>query len=170
MNRRYTTAHFAELVQKARTEVPDLAVTTDVLVSFPGETDREFAESAAFVERMGFARLHVFPYSERPGTPAAAMEGQIAAPERRERAAVMREIGRRASRAFRQAFVGRTLEVLWERQRRDGRWSGLTDNYLRVFARSPDIARNTLQAVRLTGLEPQGMVGSVATKLQASEQ
>ena len=135
MNRRYTTAEFAALVATARAAIPDLAVTTDVIVGFPGETDAEFDASLAFVRELGFARVHVFPYSLRAGTPAARMPGQVPAPVKAERAKAMRAAAAASARAFRQQFVGRTMPVLWETSRpgADGPvWSGLTDNYLRV--------------------------------------
>ncbi len=137
MGRRYTAAEFAVLVTAARAAIPDLAVTTDIIVGFPGETDAEFAENLAFVEAIGFARAHVFPYSARPGTVAAGLPGQVPSRIKAERAQAMRAVAAAGDRAFRQRFVGRTMAVLWETSRpgEDGPvWSGLTDNYLRVQA------------------------------------
>lgn len=162
MNRHYSTTEFADLLHRARSQIPDLAVTTDVIVGFPGETDEEFSASAAFVGEMGFARVHVFPYSERPGTPAASMADQVAVDVRRQRASLVRDIGRQDSAAFRQRFVGRELPVLWERRSPAGRWSGLTDNYIRVFAETDMELANTLHLARLIGLEPNGMTGRLA--------
>jgi threonylcarbamoyladenosine tRNA methylthiotransferase MtaB len=159
MNRRYTVAQFADLVAGARTAIPDLAVTTDVIVGFPGETDDEFAVSAGFVERVGFSRIHVFPYSERPGTPAATMSGQVDARVRQERARQIAEIGRRSGRAFRDALIGQRALVLWESRLGGGRWSGLTDHYVRVFARSEAELANTLCPARLTRHEAGGLWG-----------
>jgi len=159
MNRRYTAAQFADLVAHARTAIPDLAVTTDVIVGFPGETDDEFAASAGFVERVGFSRIHVFPYSERPGTPAATMAGQVDVRVRQKRARQIAEIGRQSGRTFRETLIGQRVQVLWESRLGDGRWSGLTDHYVRVFARSEVELANTLCPARLTRHEADGLWG-----------
>ena len=164
MNRRYTTAQFAELVAAARAAIPDLAVTTDLIVGFPGETEAEFAASLAFVREMGFARMHVFPYSQRAGTPAAAMPDQVPPPVKAERARAMRAVAAASARSFRQRFVGRTMDVLWERSRpgEEGRrWSGLTGNYLRVeTVRDADL-RNRLLSTRLVALTAGGLRGQI---------
>lgn len=152
MARRYTAAEFAALAAAARAAIPDLAVTTDLIVGFPGETDAEFAESLAAVQSMGFKGIHVFPYSARPGTPAARMAGQVPPPVKAERARAMRAVADASARAFGARFVGRTMSVLWESCRRgkDGPvWSGLTDNYLRVQAVSPAHLANTITPTRL---------------------
>jgi len=159
MNRHYTAAQFADLVAQAGDAIPGLALTSDVIVGFPGETEDDFETSAAFVEQMAFARVHVFPYSERPGTPAATMPGQVDPQIRRRWARRIREIARRCSEAFRRQFLGHTLSVLWETQLADGRWSGLTDNYIRVYAESKEGLANALRPTRLTGLEANGMCG-----------
>jgi threonylcarbamoyladenosine tRNA methylthiotransferase MtaB len=161
MNRHYTSAQFAELVARARSAIPDLAVTTDVIAGFPGETEQEFAASAAFIEQMQFARIHVFPYSERPGTPASTMPDQVDLQVRRQRARLVREIGQRSGRAFRQRSVGRTLAVLWERRLDNGRWSGLTDNYIRVYAQTERDLANVLCDARLSSLESNGVYGEI---------
>jgi threonylcarbamoyladenosine tRNA methylthiotransferase MtaB len=161
MNRRYTTAQYAALVSQARDAVPGLAVTSDVIAGFPGETEDEYATSAAFVERVAFARAHVFPYSARPGTPAATMPGQVDTRVCRERAVALREIARRSGQAFRRQFLERTLTVLWETQLADGRWSGLTDNYIRVYAQGGGNLANTLRDTRLIDLESNGMRGEL---------
>ncbi|MBN1936206.1 MAG: tRNA (N(6)-L-threonylcarbamoyladenosine(37)-C(2))-methylthiotransferase MtaB [Anaerolineae bacterium] len=159
MNRRYTTARFADQVAQARAAIPDLAITTDLIVGFPGESEAEFAQSLTFVEQMAFARAHVFPFSPRPGTPAAAMPGQIDPQTRRDRTRQMSQVAQRSSEAFRQRFLGRVLAVLWETRRADGRWSGLTDNYIRVFANSKRALSNTICLVRLLALDASGMRG-----------
>ena len=161
MNRRHTTQLYANLADDARRAIPGLALTTDLIVGFPGETDPEFASSAAFVERMGFARVHVFPYSSRPGTPAATMPDQVEPQVRHRRARDMRTIAQRSSEAFRQQLVGLTLPVLWEGRPVHGRWSGLTDNYVRVFAESSENLANTLRPAHLSALDPGGLRGKV---------
>ncbi len=161
MGRRITAAAYARLVERIRAAVPDMAVTTDIIVGFPGEDGAEFAESLAFVERMAFARLHVFPFSPRPGTPAARMEGQVPEPVIRERAARMRALGEQMATAFRRRFLGQEMEVLWERRRRDGLWHGLTDNYLQVVTACPADLHNRMTLTRLVGEQDGFLVGEV---------
>ncbi|HSJ58264.1 MAG TPA: tRNA (N(6)-L-threonylcarbamoyladenosine(37)-C(2))-methylthiotransferase MtaB [Anaerolineae bacterium] len=164
MGRRYTTGEFERLVGAARAAIAGLAVTTDVIVGFPGETEEEFGATAAFVERMAFAGVHVFPYSARPGTPAARMEGQVAAQVTAGRAGAMRAVAARSAAAFRQQFAGQTLPVLWESARESARgrvWSGLTDNYLRVHAVDERDLANRIRVTRLVRVEEDGLWGEI---------
>jgi threonylcarbamoyladenosine tRNA methylthiotransferase MtaB len=166
MARRYSSAGFAGLVAAARSGIPDLAVTTDLIVGFPGETDEEFAESLAFFRSLGLARAHVFPFSPRPGTPAATMPGQVPAPVKAERAGAMRRMAEASARAFQQQFIGRTLEVLWESACESAAgpvWSGLTGNYLRVSVASTAPLHNSLTPVRLTTLVDGCLQGRLET-------
>ena len=167
MARRYTTAEFHAWVTAARSAIPGLAVTTDLIVGFPGETDDEFAESLAFVQEMGFSRAHVFPYSARPGTPAARMPGQVPAQIRAERALTLRDVASTSQRAFSQSFIGQTLNVLWE-SLREGEggpaWSGLTDNYLRIATYSSVDLTNRLLPTRLVALCGRDLLGEVETE------
>ncbi len=158
MGRRYTTAQYARLVEEARSLIPDLAVTTDVMVGFPGETWKEFRQSLEFIEKMQFARIHVFPYSPRPGTPAATMKGQIPGKIKREREKLVAEVGMKSERAFQARFLGRTMEVLWETPERRGELflcSGLTDNYIRVFALTPNPLSSVITPARLVALREE---------------
>nr|HID14294.1 MiaB/RimO family radical SAM methylthiotransferase [Anaerolineae bacterium] len=161
MGRRITTAEFARLVEVARAAIPDLAVTTDVIVGFPGETCAAFRASYDFVAGMEFARLHVFPYSPRPGTAAARLPDQVPRQVRRARACAMRELGAEQASRFRQRFVGREMAVLWEQRRHDGLWTGLTDNYLRVVTRAEGNLCNRLTATRLLTVQNGYLVGEV---------
>jgi threonylcarbamoyladenosine tRNA methylthiotransferase MtaB len=164
MARRTTTQAFAELVAVARAAIPDLAVTTDIMVGFPGESEAEFAESLAFVEAMQFARLHIFRYSPRPGTRAATMPDQVPPAVAAERAQRMHALGAKLERSFRRRFIGRTMEVLWETARPgDGTWlwSGLTDNYLRVTTSSVENLHNTITPTRLLAEKDNGLYGEV---------
>ena len=134
MARRNTVAEFEALVGAARASIPDLTVTTDLIVGFPGETEEQFAETVAFARRVGFAHLHVFPYSARTGTPAARLSGQVLEVERKRRVRVLTALDAEQGQAVRARFVGSTRPVLWEHRGDDGAfWSGLTDNYLRVL-------------------------------------
>jgi len=162
MDRRYTTTTFARIVSAARQAIPGVAITTDLIVGFPGESEVEFAASYEFVAQMAFARLHVFPYSARPGTLAAAMPGQVPHAVKKARARQMIALGQQMADQFRRAFVGQTLEVLWERGRNTARgctWSGLTDNYIRVTATSETDLGNSLLPTRLIAVTSGGMRG-----------
>jgi len=166
MGRRYTAAEFGAWVATARAAIPDLAITTDVIVGFPGETSDEFAASLAFVQGIDFSRVHVFPYSLRDGTPAARMPGHVPAQIKAERARTLRAVASSSQRAFSQSFVGRTLDVLWESQREGGDgpvWSGLTDNYLRVHTRSSANLANRLLPTRMVTVSGNNLVGELET-------
>jgi threonylcarbamoyladenosine tRNA methylthiotransferase MtaB len=149
MGRRYATAEYHRAVELIRGVVPGVAITTDVIVGFPGETDEEFRESYNFCKQMDFARIHVFSYSPRPGTRAALMPKQVDDKTKRERSRRMLALGRACLRNFRQEFLGKTLKVLWEKES-CGVWSGLTDNYIRVYTRSDKDLTNQLVPVKLT--------------------
>jgi threonylcarbamoyladenosine tRNA methylthiotransferase MtaB len=161
MGRRVTTPEFSRLVNAARAAVPDLAVTTDVIVAFPGEGETAFRASYDFVAEMAFARLHVFPYSPRPGTPAARLPGRAPHEKRDARARAMREMGAEHALRFRQRFVGREMAVLWEQRRPDGLWAGLTDNYLQVVTRAEESLQNGLTTTRLLAVQNDHLVGEV---------
>jgi len=164
MRRRHTTSQYADLVATARRLIPDLAVTTDLIVGFPGETAEEFATSLSFVEKMEFARLHVFKYSARPGTAAAEMPHQVPYAEKKRRSEAMLGLARECSQRFHRKFLGRRMEVLWEKPGQDDKrtWSGLTDNYIRVMTNSELDLANTIISTKLTGLFEGGMRGEVA--------
>lgn len=167
MARRYAAAQFAVLAAAARGAISDLALTTDLIVGFPGETEAEFAQSLEFVRAMEFARVHVFPYSARPGTPAAQMPDQIPPPVKAERAGRARAAASAGAGAFRRAFVGKTLSVLWESSRRtdSGRvWGGLTDNYLRVYTACSENLANVQTATRLTAVVGEGLWGEIGAQ------
>jgi threonylcarbamoyladenosine tRNA methylthiotransferase MtaB len=162
MNRRYTTAHYRDLLRNARAAIPDLAATTDVIVGFPGEDEREFEASAEFVAEMGFARVHVFPFSARPGTAAAAMPEQIPPHIKETRGERMRAIARQSAVAFQRGFLGRTMDVLWE-TREGQRWSGLTDNYIRVKVTSSQKLHNRILPTRLLELAGGSVHGELVS-------
>jgi len=164
MARRTDRNSFRRLVEEARRRAPDMSVTTDVIVGFPGETEAEFEASIGFVEEMEFAKLHVFRYSPRAGTAAAGMPGQVDAAAAQERSNRMHALGAELEARFRERFVGRTGEVLWEsaEPRPEGlQWSGLTGNYLRVVS-DPVLAvdlGNRVTETRLSGVVPGAMLG-----------
>ena len=143
MARKTTPQSFRELVTAARQAIPDVAITTDIIAGFPGETHDEFAASLDFVRQMDFAGGHVFTYSPRPGTGAARMKGQVRPEVRKQRNHILHAAFEESARSYRQKFVGQTMSVLWESTSEMGEWGwrmeGLTGNYLRVnaFAASP---------------------------------
>jgi threonylcarbamoyladenosine tRNA methylthiotransferase MtaB len=162
MCRRYDTAQFAETVKLVRARFADASITTDIIVGFPGEGVREFAESYSFALSMGFSDMHVFPYSIRPGTSAAYLDGQVAVDHKKERTGEMLELAATAVREFRSGALGQTRSVLWEPaagKDSGGVWSGLTDNYLRVRAQDSRDLGNVITDTRLTGLNEDWVTG-----------
>jgi threonylcarbamoyladenosine tRNA methylthiotransferase MtaB len=165
MRRRYTAAQYRHALALIREMVPDVAVTTDVIVGFPGETEEEAAASLAFCREAEFALMHVFPYSRRPGTLAHRMDGHVPEPIKRARVEAMLQVARASATAFRRRFLGRTLPVLWEGLTRaagaEPVWEGLTDNYVRVYTRSAADLRNRILAVRLVAEAEDGLWGEL---------
>jgi threonylcarbamoyladenosine tRNA methylthiotransferase MtaB len=165
MARKTTPESFAGLVAAARLAVPDIAITTDIITGFPGESEAEFQESLAFVRQMRFAGGHVFTYSARSGTAAARLPDQVPHALRKERNASMRALFAAASQAYQSAFIGQVLPVLWESATGLGpdgwEMSGLTGNYLRVNAQSPRSLWNQITPVCLSALTADGLFGQV---------
>jgi threonylcarbamoyladenosine tRNA methylthiotransferase MtaB len=151
MGRRYTTGIFRNAVEMVRAAVPDVSVTTDIIVGFPGESEEEFKESFEFCRLMKFAALHIFPYSARPGTMAAQMPGKVGEKVKKQRSGIMLELSASSADEFARRFTGHTREILWEKEVRHGSgiYSGLTDNYIRTYARSSSDIANTISKVRL---------------------
>jgi len=165
MGRRISPKSYANLIQQARAIISDVALTTDIITGFPGETETEFSESAAFIKQMDFANGHVFTYSARPGTVATKLPDQIPHNISKQRNARMRGILLESSSAYRARQLRQHLNVLWEKATPIGgdQWelSGLTDNYLRVRANSPTPYRNEIMDVRITGTNNGELVGEV---------
>ena len=161
MARKTTPQSFARLVEAARRAIPDVAITTDVIVGFPGEDSLEFADSLAFIKQMQFSGGHVFSYSARPGTAAAQMPGQVPIQEIKQRNAAVRSLLAESAVTYQKYFIGRQVEVLWESltalDHEGWELSGLSDNYLRVSARTAEQLWNQLTPVRLTTLTSLGL-------------
>jgi threonylcarbamoyladenosine tRNA methylthiotransferase MtaB len=149
MGRPIDTEAFAGLVESARAIAPDVAISTDVIVGFPGETEADFQATMTFVERMRFSRLHVFPFSARSGTPAARLPDRVPSTVKASRSRKVRALGRRLSQSYRSRFAGRCLPVLWQARDRRGRWVGLTDTYLKVYAISDRDLTNRIVTARM---------------------
>jgi len=158
MKRCYSVSDYQRAVSTIRALLPDAAITTDIIVGFPGETDDEFEESYNFCRQMGFARIHVFPYSLRQETQAARMPDQVADKVKRERSGRMLALAKDIAQNFRRQFLGKTMPVLWEKQT-NGIWSGLTDNYIKVYTKSNEDLTNKLLPVKLTEVRSDGAWG-----------
>jgi len=161
MKRRYNTVDYRRVVSLIRDSVPDVAITTDVIVGFPGETDAEFRETLDFCRQMKFARIHVFPFSPRPGTEAADMTQQVPAAVKKQRSQEMLTLAKESAKSFQQRFIGRTMDVLWE-QKKGGAWSGLTGNYIKVYIRNDKDLTNRILPVKLAKLYRDGVWGEEA--------
>ena len=159
MKRKYDTARYYESVALLQTYFPGCAVTTDMIVAFPGETEEEFAQSLAFIQKCGFADMHIFPYSRRPGTPADKMPGQHdnATKEARSKAAIA--VAEQMSAAFRKDMIGSVQSVLFEEEEK-GYFTGHTGNYMKVYAKGENL-HNEVKNVRLTGLYQDGLIGEI---------
>ena len=159
MKRKYDTARYYQSVELLRKFFPECAVTTDMIVAFPGETEEEFAESLAFIRKCAFADMHIFPYSRRPGTPADKMPGQHnnATKEARSRAAIA--LAEEMSRAYREGFVGRALEVLFE-EREGEFYTGHAPNYIKVYARGENL-HNEIRTVTVLEIYRDGVLAQL---------
>ncbi|MCL2487136.1 MAG: tRNA (N(6)-L-threonylcarbamoyladenosine(37)-C(2))-methylthiotransferase MtaB [Oscillospiraceae bacterium] len=160
MNRRYTAADYAGLADRLRRRFPGCALTTDVMVGFPGETREEFAESLDFVKKTGFSRAHIFPYSRRPGTPAAAAKDQVSAAEKAARAGEMAAAAETGRAAYEETFIGRNAEVLVEIVRPGGECEGFNAHYLpvRFYGETANMRGQTVR-VRITGRSGDFLIG-----------
>lgn len=157
MKRKYDTARYYESVELLNKHFPGCAVTTDMIVAFPGETEEEFEESLDFMQKCRFADMHIFPYSRRPGTPADKMPGQHnnATKEQRSKKAIA--IAAEMSKAYRENMVGSVQEVLFEEES-GAYYVGHTPNYVKVYAKGENL-HNTIHPVEITGIYEDGLIG-----------
>ncbi len=158
MNRKYDTARYLESVELLNRFFDRPAVTTDMIVGFPEETEEEFGQTLDFIRRCGFAQMHIFPYSIRPGTPAADME-QVPKAVKEDRARRAAVAAADMHRAYLEGCVGKTYPVLFE-QPRDGRFFGHAPNYMEVLVEGRNL-HNTVKNVRVTGLEGEALLGEI---------
>jgi threonylcarbamoyladenosine tRNA methylthiotransferase MtaB len=161
MNRKYDTARYAESVALLRAHFDRPAITTDLIVGFPGETEEEFAQTLDFIRQCAFSAMHIFPYSKRPGTPAASMPGQVPTAEKEERARRAAAVAEQMERAYLEQWVGQTVPVLFE-EARDGLWYGHTTRYTQVAAPSRDDLHNQVRAVALDRVAEHTLLGQLA--------
>ena len=159
MRRKYDTARYLQSVQLLKKHFPGCAVTTDMIVAFPGETEEEFCQSLAFIQKCGFADMHIFPYSRRPGTPADKMPDQHNNATKEERSRRAMKVAQQMSESYRQAMVGTVVQVLFEEP--DGAFfTGHTPNYVKVYAKAEGL-HNQLRNVQVMGLHADGVKGTV---------
>jgi len=158
MKRNYSVSHYEQSVSLIRALLPETAITTDVMVGFPGETSAEFEESYDFCRRMEFARIHVFSYSPRQGTQAAQLPQQVGDKVKKERSQKMLALAKESAQNFSQRFLGKTMPVLFEQQS-NGIWSGHTANYIKVYTKTSDDLTNRLLPVKLVEVRGDGVWG-----------
>lgn len=165
MGRPTTPAAFQELVAQARGAIPEVGLTSEIIVGFPGEEEEDFEESLDFVRSIGFARLHVFPFSPRPATAAWRMDAPVHEAQKRRRGARARQVAEEGSLQFRSRFIGREVRALWESSPHPGpegwHWKGLTGNFLRVEVISRQTLVNRITRARLVALTPDGLLGEL---------
>lgn len=162
MHRPYTTAKFKTLLADIKTRVPDIAITTDVIVGFPGETEADFETTCKFAESCGFSKMHIFPFSARKGTPAEKFAGAVTEAVKKERADILGRIDETMHKVFLQAMVGQTAEVLFEQPAVEDYFEGLTGNYQRVFVKSG--GRNLggeILPVKITAFDGEKLLGEI---------
>jgi threonylcarbamoyladenosine tRNA methylthiotransferase MtaB len=163
MRRSYSLDQYQRTINLIKEKIPEVAITTDIMVGFPGESDAEFEQSYSFCQQAGFANIHVFPFSPRPETAAATMPGQIKDKVKQERNQRMLELSQSSRRRFCEQFLGQTMPVLWEQETSpgNGMYSGLTSNYIRVFVHSEKPLSNEITPVKLVEFHNQGIRGEL---------
>lgn len=162
MHRPYTTAKFKTLLADIKTRVPDIAITTDVIAGFPGETEADFETTCKFAESCGFSKMHIFPFSARKGTPAEKFAGAVTEAVKKERADILGEIDETMHKTFLQAMVGQNAEVLFEQPAGEDYFEGLTGNYQRVFVKCG--GRNLggeILPVKITAFDGEKLLGEI---------
>lgn len=157
MNRHYNREEFRKLIENVKNAIPGVAISTDIIVGFPGETEEMFAESLDYIRSLGFSRVHVFPYSPREGTPAASMPDQIPDNIKKERVHRLQQVAEEMTRAFHEQYLGTKQKVLWE-TRTKGVTDGVTDTYIRIYTKA-DVIPGEITEVKLERLYEDGVWG-----------
>lgn len=161
MRRPYDSEAFRDMMRSIRQRVPDIAITTDLMVGFPDETEEDFKESLVFCNDIAFANMHIFKYSMRGGTPAAAMTGQIDPQIKEHRAKQMADVAQKNKHEYEQRFVGKTLRILVEEQNKEGLWTGHSSNYLFVAFPGEGIQSGDFVDVKLTEAGKNRLLGEI---------
>lgn len=161
MNRKYTTEEYMRVVNRLREVYPEVAITTDLIVGFPGETEEEFQGTVDFVKKVDFSGMHVFKFSPREGTPAAKHSNQVLPQVKEQRSKIITEIANQSEEAFKKRFLNREMTVLFEQKVAEDSscFEGLTDNYIRVIAETPTDIKGKILPVKLTALKEDYMEG-----------
>lgn len=161
MNRKYDTEKYRQAVALLRKYLPDVALTTDIIVGFPGETQADFSECYDFAKEIGFSKIHVFPYSPKKGTPAAERKDQLQNSVKSERSHKLLALSEEMTADFLQKYVGETVEVLYEKTLEDGMYEGHTSNYMKVHGKSPEDITNKIVLTKITHTEEEIAFGQV---------
>ncbi len=170
MNRKHTAEHYEALVGRIRQARPDIALSTDIIVGFPGETDRDFDETLALAGRVGFAQAYSFKYSARPGTPAAKLDGQVPEAAKKERLAALQALLDESRRSFDRGIVGRRLPVLFEgKGRNPGQISGRSPYLQPVHVDGPESLIGAIAEVDISAAGPNSLTGVIDSGLEWRE-
>ena len=163
MNRRYTTEEYKKAINRLRECIPDVAVSTDVMVGFPGETEEEFEKTYKFLAEIKFSKIHVFKFSPRKGTPAATFAGQVDGCAKEERSRRIIELSEHCTREFNKMHLGREMPVLYEHEAREGGniFEGLTPNYIRVLTRGNNSLVGNIMETRIIREENGCVIGEI---------
>ena len=166
MNRKYTTLEYKNSIYNLRKEIEDVAVSTDVMVGFPGETEKEFQKTYDFLDEISFSSMHVFKYSPRKGTPAASFEGQILSSEKERRSNILIELSKRKTIEFNKKFIGRVMPVLIEQEvnDREGYYEGFTPNYIKVICKGDKNLKGRIVNIYLKEAVDDFILGEVLDK------
>ncbi|SHI37406.1 tRNA (N(6)-L-threonylcarbamoyladenosine(37)-C(2))-methylthiotransferase MtaB [Propionispora hippei] len=160
MNRHYRAAEYRALIADIREAIPDVAISTDIIVGFPGETDALFAETLDFTGSMGFARVHTFPYSKRQGTPAADYPDQVGEDIKKQRVQALQELAAAQAALYNKQYIGQDVQVLFENKKTDI-VEGLTDHYVRVYAKGAQEVKGKISQVRIEATYRDGLWGVI---------
>ena len=160
MHRRYRPWHYEDRIRRIREAMPLGAIGADVMVGFPGESDADFEQTRAMIERLPFTYLHVFTYSSRPGTPSAAMPDQLPVQVARERNRLLREIAARKKRAFQEQLLGKTLTAITLTHQSEGRTEALSDNYQKVWIEG-EVSANRLVTIGVRSIAGESLIGTL---------
>ena len=159
MNRRYTTKEYKTIVDRLRENIPNVAITTDVIVGFPGETNDEFNKTYEFLKDIELSQMHIFKYSPRKGTPAATMENQIDPQMKQFRSEKLLSLDKENFNKFASKFIDKELDVLFESNVVDGMYEGLTTNYIRVVVPSEKDIQGEILKVKITKVKEEYVEG-----------
>ena len=168
MRRHYHLSDYLALIDDLRQRVPNIALTTDLIVGFPGETEEMFQETLETLESVGFADVHVFPYSRRQGTPAAEFPNQVSEAEKKERVHRALETVRNAAASYRQSFIGTDVDVLVESRLKNGRFEGMSAHYHRVQLLNEVPATGEIYSVHVVDEDQNGLIGVAQVKEEES--